>query len=421
MLRRIIFLICFGMFLFGLSDSIGVLSSEDKSDEASRPTVTEPQSDRKKNMDIKQMLSALGYLDGYEAAPEQAGVTIFQQDKAYQGFNLFVSGHAPEAYLMDMTGRVCHTWRCCFEKAFGPDKKPYLPSNAATWRRVHLFPNGDLLAVFEGEGLVRLDADSNILWSFGERCHHDLYVDDNGAIYVLTREARIIPELNKKKPVVEDFVVILDADGNVQKRISILSAFKRSSYEGYLNLMPSFGDVFHTNTIEVLDGSCMDRLPAFKKGNILLSMRNINVIAVLDPDREEIVWGLSGQWVRQHDPSLLKNGHILLFDNLGYKSKSKVIEIDPLTQKIIWNYHWTPENHFFSNSSGACHRLPNGNTLIVESNRGKAFEVTPNKDIVWMFINPHRAKSNNKYISTLFDLERIPKDFIRFSFKESLR
>ena len=61
-------------------------------------------------------------------------------------------------------------------------------------------------------------------------------------------------------------------------------------------------------------------------------------------------------------------------------------------------------------TSGA-QRLPNGNTLITESDGGRALEVTPDRRIVWEFFNPHRAGEQGEYIATLFELLRLPPDF----------
>ena len=50
---------------------------------------------------------------------------------------------------------------------------------------------------------------------------------------------------------------------------------------------------------------------------------------------------------------------------------------------------------------GAAQRLPNGNTLITESERGRVFEVTPQKEIVWEFWNPEIVKGARKRIYRL--------------------
>ena len=69
------------------------------------------------------------------------------------------------------------------------------------------------------------------------------------------------------------------------------------------------------------------------------------------------------------------------------------------------------EDPFFTATCGTAERLPNGNTLITESDNGRAFEVTPDKEIVWEFYNPHRAGPDDEYIATLFEVIRLPSDF----------
>ena len=82
-----------------------------------------------------------------------------------------------------------------------------------------------------------------------------------------------------------------------------------------------------------------------------------------------------------------------------------------MSHDIEWEYRGTPEKPFYTFDCGTCARLPNGNTLITESNNGRAFEVTPEGKIVWEFINPHRAGENDRFIATLSDMVRLPKDF----------
>ena len=92
--------------------------------------------------------------------------------------------------------------------------------------------------------------------------------------------------------------------------------------------------------------------------------------------------------------------------NRGNDGKTKVIEFDPLTQEVVWTYKGEPAEAFYSREAGNVSRLPNGNTLITESENGKAFEVTPEGKIVWEFFNPHRAGDNNELIAALYDVVR---------------
>ena len=104
----------------------------------------------------------------------------------------------------------------------------------------------------------------------------------------------------------------------------------------------------------------------------------------------------------------------MVFDNQGGSPEgdaSVVRELDPATGEELWAYHGTAAQPFYSQTCGLAQRLENGNTLITESDYGRAFEVTREKDIVWEYYNPHRAGPNLEYIATLFELRRLRPDF----------
>ena len=109
-------------------------------------------------------------------------------------------------------------------------------------------------------------------------------------------------------------------------------------------------------------------------------------------------------------------GNIMIFDNggsSGYgspspiapdglgiyaRATSRVLEIDPVSLELVWSY--AGGNFFATNISGA-QRLPNGNTLITESDRGHAFEVTKDGTLVWEFVNPEHREGNRLVIYRL--------------------
>ena len=91
----------------------------------------------------------------------------------------------------------------------------------------------------------------------------------------------------------------------------------------------------------------------------------------------------------QHKPHMLPSGRILLFDNGTLRGYSRVIEVDPLTETIEWEYVADPPTSFFSPYISGAQRLPNGNTLICEGSKQRLFEVTHEGEVVWDFINPH--------------------------------
>ena len=161
-----------------------------------------------------ELLAQLGYVSGSEKAPSASGVVRFDRSRASPGLNFYTSGHAGTAILMDMEGRVIHRWQTTFRQVWPkrPLRKRY--RDKAWFRRAHLFENGDILGVWAGGGgLIRLDRDSNVVWSRGLWAHHDLEVLPDGRIVVLTSKNRRIPRIHPKNHVIEDFVTVVDASG----------------------------------------------------------------------------------------------------------------------------------------------------------------------------------------------------------------
>ncbi|MFH1689222.1 MAG: arylsulfotransferase family protein [Candidatus Eisenbacteria bacterium] len=358
-------------------------------------------------------LRSIGYLAGSQPATSNSGITIHDAARYYGGLNFYTSGHLAGALLMDMEGRVLHEWRYDFLRAWPDETDSTEVDGSEYWRWAYLFENGDVLAIFDGLGLIKVDRNSDLIWKRLGGEHHDLEVTDDGRIFVLTRKVHMLERVNELMPVLEDFVTVLDAGGNMLREVSILEAFENSPFRGApraRGYVPK-GDLYHTNAIEVLDGRFADRIPAFREGNVLISMRTQSIIAVLDMDTREIVWVASDLWLAQHDPKFLDNGNILVFDNKGAKGESRVVEFDPVTRELVWAYAGDRSNSFFSQMCGANHRLENGNTLMTESDFGRAFEVTLSGEIVWEFVNPHRAGKRDNLIATLFDVLRLDPDF----------
>jgi hypothetical protein len=116
---------------------------------------------------------------------------------------------------------------------------------------------------------------------------------------------------------------------------------------------------------------------------------------ILDKDTKRIVWSCVGNEAKiegQHGPQMLENGKILIFDNGRYRGFSRVLELNPVSLKIEWEYK---ASNFFTKSEGYAQRLPNGNTLITESEKGRVIEVTQEKEIVWEFHHPEKQNKNN--------------------------
>jgi hypothetical protein len=356
-------------------------------------------------------LVATPYLQGYRAAGTDSGVTVHVSGRAAPGLNLYVSGHAPEAVLMDMDGRVLHRWRRELSRLW-PDAYETLGTDLARrleyWRRAALLPDGGLIAIYEGIGAVRLDRSSRPVWAYRGGAHHDLFVPPDGTTWLLDRRPARLAEIPGRS-VLEDLVTVLGPDGRPRRQVSVLAALARSPYAGWLRELPSGADVLHTNTLEMLDERALGMgVPGVRPGQLLLSLHTLDAVAVLDMDRGEIVWATRGEWRRQHQPTLLAGGRLLLFDNGGERGASQVLELAPATGQVAWRWPPRPDpGALYSRTLGSVQRLPGGNTLITESENGRALEVTPGGDVVWEFHSPHRAGARGELVATLFEVIRV--------------
>ena len=408
--------------LIGLLVASGLIGCD-----ASAPSSTEPPAKeelaeaagyRTAEEEQKAMLEAIGYLGSTDVRSQVTGVTSFDHDRAYPGLNFFTSGHAPAAYLMNMEGETIHEWSTSLNEIW-PKKKPH-PLYKPFFRKAYLYENGDMLGVWEGRGLIKLDKDSNVLWANPDLIHHDLEVLENGDIWVLSRKARMIPRLDEEAPILEDFIVLLGSEGKEKARLSLLEAFEKSAaYRDYLVRRPSqAGDIFHTNTLAVLKGRIGERHPAFAQGNILVSMSSMYVLAVVDPGAQEVVWVFEKKGLPLHDPKLLDSGNMLVLSNLKLTQetmkvdlRSEVFEYDLDDMSVVWQYAGTQDQPFLTTCCGAAQRLTNGNTLITETTGGRALEVDPDGAIVWEYLNPHGDVEAEGNLFAIPEMIRLPEDF----------
>ena len=375
--------------------------------------------------DIRK-LGSLPYLEWVSAKEdiEKKGVIQYEPEFVLDGLNLYSSWTSPEAYLIDMQGNVVHKWTRQIE---GCD----------VWKdHVELCSNKDLMVLAVDKMLVCLDWDSKVKWKKRMRVHHDIFVDKDKAIYVLAREDGIVFWHGMPVPIVHDYIAVLSPNGMVKEKIylydlvrdrvklsrivklysgifrfkEIVKFFVHKIQVNWVCQHSRHFDIMHTNSIEVMDknieGFC-------KKGDLLISMRDLNLVAVLDINKKEFVWTWGpGEVSMQHDAALLENGNVLIFDNGYHRGFSRVIEINPLTKKIVWEYKSDPPEEFFSRVSGSSQRLSNGNTLIAESTKGRAFEITKDGKIVWDYYNPNTRKKDEER-ETIYRIRRITEPGIK--------
>ena len=192
-----------------------------------------------------------------------------------------------------------------------------------------------------------------------------------------------------------------------------------------------------------------DRDVRFHPDNIIADFRSLNITIIIarhdfpeaNIEQGDIVWQLGpdystagddymvGEIIGQHMAHIIPKGlpgegNMMIFDNGGaagygalvqglrdsegnplghwpnmFRMFSRVLEINPVTKQIVWEYKQPKlsedlngdgyirgnEKLFFSNLMSGAQRLPNGNTLITEADVGRIFEVTESGEVVWEY------------------------------------
>lgn len=378
------------------------------------------------------------------AAPSvfPTGTTIYDSSKAWNGYTVLSPLGTQAAIVIDMNGNIVKQWDNFNNSAGGPAR--VLPGG------IVVAANGANPGHQESTELVQRDFDGKQQWTFpSARQHHDWQREDFPAGYyspgvtpggaskmlVLSHTNRVQPKVAPTANLEDDRILEIDRDGKIlwewiaSDHIDDFKLDKPSRdaiAKGKSTPARGF-DWLHVNSATYVGPNrwfdAGDR--RFAPENVVISSRQASFCAIIARDGS-IVWQLGPdftaspemrairQTIGQHHAHIIpKNlpgaGNMMIFDNggaSGYgvstatgldgsnifsRPTSRVLEVDPVTLKLVWSY--TAATFFATNISGA-QRLANGNTLVTEGPGGRLFEVTTAGQIVWEYIYP--APDNGK-------------------------
>ncbi len=311
-----------------------------------------------------------------KVAAAQTAVALYDPERAWNGYTLTLH-RARVPTLIDMNGRTVHSW-----------------PGARVKSRVRLLEDGSLLGIALGRALVEYDWEGRLTWKYDlgrDLPHHDVVRLPNGnTLFPVKRAGRKT-----------DDVLEVDRSG------AIVWEWRSGEHldEHIDDTRKARGDITHINSVQLLpENRWHHRGDArFRPGNLLLSARNLNAIFVVDRSTGDVVWNYKTELDLQHESLMIEPGNpgagnILLFNN-GYWNrydyrKSKIVEIDPVTKAVVWEYQ---SEDFYSPTGGVQQPLPNGNVLVGSTRGGRAFEITRAGDIVWQWTPPFDPVRPSRY------------------------
>jgi hypothetical protein len=329
----------------------------------------------------------------------KTGLSYHMPALSSKGYTLVTPMGGSDSYLIDMDGRIVQRWR--LEGLRGAIYAQLLPNgrllvmgtDAATPVPAPLPP--DHVPPFEqhvrriggnANRLVEYDWEGKEVWRYeNEAMHHDFVRLANGNT-VLTEFAELEPSFAKtvrgglpvKLPhLVSDDFIEVDAGGKELRRVHLWQLLDPRRDPMCPIERPA--EWTHVNSLDVTPG-----------GDILFSCRMNSRIGLVDP-AGKLTWKYGGDLNHQHHASVLRNGNVQVFDNGPHRlgqARSAVVEIDPKTSQVVWQWTANPEAQFFSAHISGAHRLPGDNVLVCEGRTGRLFEVTRRGDVVWEWISP---------------------------------
>jgi hypothetical protein len=349
----------------------------------------------------------------------RTGLTHHDPERACQGYTLYSPLNDTKAtFILDMAGNEVHRW----DHDSQPGQYGYLQSDGQLFYMAKTAEGGDIFPNFlgfKGGALRRLDWQGNLLWEhIAPLQHHDARsLDNRGAIYLSTEQMSEQEAARVQGGYAEgevgmwaDVVIEVDEAGN-----HVWEWHAKDHLDPDIDkIMPQTlrWEWSHFNTVVPLSD-----------GRVILSARNLSTVYIVEKSSGEILDRIGdGLFFGQHDPRLLPNGNMLVFDNgvmrhrdASFFNFSRIVEIDLTTREIVWQYQDTPPYYFHSPFISGVEPLPNGNYLVTEGSTGRMFQITREGDVVWEYICPYFAPNargmtwNNVQKARFYTSEQLPQ------------
>ena len=344
------------------------------------------------------------------------GLTFHNPATSFKGYTLITPVGGDSTFLLDMAGRIVHRWR--FTDA-NPEYAYFTDDGRLLYRSLPKGPRAPFKPSSENDPPMPLQErartlpsnyswlreanwDAETVWQHEDSLlHHDFWKTRDDT-FLVTKFVQLEKALSDQvrgpgksrrshHPMITDEIQEIDRSGNVIWSVR-LDAILDPKLDP-LGPLERRIEWTHTNAI------CQN-----EDGNkILFSSKNTNRVGIIDKASKTLDWRFGHPITSgQHHARWLPNGNIHIFDN-GIRREglpySRIIEVDPATKDVKWEYVANPPFAFFTPNVSSADRLPNGNTFICEGLSGRLFEVTHKGETVWEWHSPFAHTVRNTQIT----------------------
>jgi hypothetical protein len=398
------------------------------------------------------------------------GTTIYDPDRAWNGYTVLSPLGTPAVLVIDMNGNVVKRWDGYNNSAGGPAR--VLPGGFVIGASGARPPHQESLE------LIQRDFAGNIVWRvsrteqittregstiWSARQHHDWQRESFPAGYYSPESTPaieggttlILAHTNRQQSAVADVLLEDDrlievawngdivwewvASDHIEGLGFSADARKAIKAAAAFNAARGSFDWLHVNSATYVGPNrWFDQGDTrFAPNNVMISSREASLLAIVGRDGS-IVWRLGpdfseskelraiGQIIGQHHAHLIPKGlpgagNLLVFDNGGASGYGFTNPIAPdgsgafvrPTSRVLeinpvtLERIWSYSNpRFFSTNISSAQRLPNGNTLITAGAGGRMFEVTREGAIVWEYMYPMFSGANSS--NAVYRAYRVP-------------
>ncbi|MEM1411548.1 MAG: arylsulfotransferase family protein [Pseudomonadota bacterium] len=341
-----------------------------------------------------------GTLDGLPLAERRSPPLMFLSPEAPGGFRLIYGTFDFEdglhgALLLDADGKVQQRWVVRQDDAEWAER----PDTNVYPHGIEILRDGSIIVAWDGgTSISRYGYCGDLQWRTKGHFHHSVTLDGEDAVWAWGNpEGKFTQAEYMVKVSVEDGSVLASINlDHVWPANTAIDPFAIKQEDRADGSFWNF-DRFHVNDVDPLPARFADAYPQFETGDLLISLRSINLVAVVDPDTMDVKWWRQGLVRRQHDPDWNERGTITIFDNNMHRDYSRIYEINPVTYESTVVVPGEPYE-FYTWHRGKHDVLPGGlSYLVTSTEQGRLFELDAEGEIVFDFIN--RYQPGGKFLA----------------------
>lgn len=330
--------------------------------------------------------------------------SVYDAERAFPGLNMVVRvGRREKSWVevVDLEGTVLHAWETDWHGLWpNAEHVPagLRPKAGSTWyaHGAVILEDGDVVFNFEHLGMIRLSREGEVVWRLPYRTHHSLELGPDGNLWACGQ--RLVEEVDgrypERVPPYDEFTLLqVSPDGQILRELSVADILYENGYAALVhsarflqrNHATIKDDRLHLNDVEPFPRGLTPGF--FGPGDVAVSLRNVGVVFVVELETRKIKFFSSGRFSRQHDPDFVSGDALSIFDNeSGGGGNSRIVLLRAPSGDVEVAYE-ARDGGFFTDIMGKHQWLPNGDVLVTESRAGRAFEVAPDGEIVWQYVN----------------------------------